>query len=146
MYSGVIEGTLATGIANYPWYITFQSLQQHLPEAHGFTLKSIRNGIIGFLSSVSADLACNGIKVIKTTKQVSAAGGLDEEHGSVWSYTRTLNHVLKDGGIWGLMFGRGLPTRILANGLQSFVFTIIWYALDSHAFFTNSLMGDNDIY
>ncbi len=126
MYSGAVEAILATGMANYPWYITFQYLQQHLPEAHGLMVKSVRNGIIGFAASVSADIASNGLKVIKTTKQASAAGKLGEGSGAVWSYTRTLDHLLKDGGIWGLLFGRGLSTRILTNGLQSIVFTIVW--------------------
>ncbi len=138
MYSGVVESALATAVANYPWYITFQSLQQHIPKAHGLMLKNVRTGVIGFLASISADLASNGIKVIKATKQASAAGELGEESGAVWSNTRIFNHVLRDGGIWRLLFGRGLPTRILANGLQNFVFTIIWYTFElTYSSFTN---------
>ncbi len=126
MYSGVVESTLATGLANYPWHITFQYLQQHLPEAHGLLMKSLRNGVIGFVSSVSADIVSNGLKVIKIAKQTSVAGELGEGSGVVSSYMRTLDRLLKDGGMLGLLFGRGLSTRILANGLQSIVFTIIW--------------------
>ncbi len=33
--------------------------------------------------------------------------------------------VLNQGGVTAL-FGRGLSTRLLANGLQSIVFTVIW--------------------
>lgn len=41
-------------------------------------------------------------------------------------------------GVIGL-FGRGLKTRILANGLQGIMFTIIWYRISSFSPFFQTL-------
>jgi len=40
------------------------------------------------------------------------------------------------------LFGRGLKTRIMANALQSVVFTIIWRGLAQH--WNSSEKSDND--
>ena len=41
------------------------------------------------------------------------------------NYTDTVKLIIKEDGISGL-FGRGLKTRILTNGIQGIVFTISW--------------------
>jgi hypothetical protein len=63
----------------------------------------------------------NVFRVVKTTKQ-----SLASKHDL--SYMETIRMVLAADG-WKGLFGRGLGTRILANSLQSIVFTIIWRGL-----------------
>ena len=48
-----------------------------------------------------------------------------QTHSSYLSYNEALNIVIKEDGIIGL-FTRGLQTRILANGLQGMLFTVLW--------------------
>lgn len=77
----------------------------------------------------------NVFRVIKTTKQ--ALGSKRDI-----SYSETVRMVLAADG-WKGLFGRGLRTRILANALQSIVFTIIWRGLaDRWGNDNNSSQGD----
>ena len=41
------------------------------------------------------------------------------------SYPQVVKNVLQESGVTGLMF-RGLETKILANGLQGILFSILW--------------------
>ncbi len=77
-----------------------------------------RSAFIGFAASAVSDILSNFLRVLKTIKQTS--------HGkSRLSYSDVLNDVLSHGGVAAL-FSRGLSTRLLANGLQSILFTVIW--------------------
>jgi hypothetical protein len=73
------------------------------------------------VASVVSDTIVNVFRVIKTTKQ--ALGSKRD-----LSYGDTIRMVVAADG-WKGLFGRGLRTRILANALQSVVFTIIWRGL-----------------
>jgi hypothetical protein len=55
-------------------------------------------------------------RVVKTYRQV---------HESKVSYTQAARAVVATDGLKGL-FGRGLKTRIIANGLQGLLFSILW--------------------
>ena len=41
------------------------------------------------------------------------------------NYQDTVKNIIKNDGLLGL-FGRGLKTRILTNGIQGILFTICW--------------------
>ena len=56
-----------------------------------------------------SDVLSNSIRVVKTTRQTSAAST---------SYADAARHVLQQDGLAGLL-GRGLPTRLFANMLQA---------------------------
>ena len=58
----------------------------------------------------------NSIRVVKTTKQTSLKS---------ITYPQTINLIVEKDGINGL-FTRGLKTRILTNGLQGFMFSILF--------------------
>ena len=73
---------------------------------------------MGFVASVVSDIVSNSIRVIKTTKQSIAS-----KHAV--SYSDAVGMVLAADG-WKGLFGRGLRTRIFANGFQSVVFTVAW--------------------
>ena len=73
------------------------------------------------MASVVSDSIVNVFRVVKTTKQAFGAK-------RNLSYSETIRMVLAADG-WKGLFGRGLRTRILANALQSVVFTIVWRGL-----------------
>jgi hypothetical protein len=79
-----------------------------------------RNAFIGFTSSVVSDTCSNSLRVIKTTKQT---------HRTPITYAQAVRLVLDADGLAGL-FGRGLRTRIIANGFQGLTFSVIWKALE----------------
>lgn len=81
----------------------------------------LQNASVGLVASIISDTVVNVFRVIKTTKQ---ALGTKRN----LSYSETIHMVLAADG-WKGLFGRGLRTRILANALQSIVFTIVWRGL-----------------
>ena len=54
--------------------------------------------------------------MVKTYRQVNQ---------TTISYTAAARAVIATDGVKGL-FGRGLKTRILANGLQGLMFSVLW--------------------
>ena len=76
-----------------------------------------------FVSSAISDTASNFIRVIKTVKQ---------SHETHLSYADVVRGVLDGGGAagWRELLYRGLGTRILSNGVQSMLFTVIWKSLE----------------
>jgi len=75
---------------------------------------------MGFCSSVVSDTCSNSIRVIKTTKQTT--------HEPI-TYPQAVKLVVDKDGLVGL-FGRGLKTRILTNGLQGLLFSVLWRMID----------------
>ena len=67
-----------------------------------------RNAFMGFCSSVVSDTVSNSVRVVKTTKQT---------HQHHISYPDAVKEIVAKDGVIGL-FGRGLQTRILTNGIQ----------------------------
>jgi uncharacterized sodium:solute symporter family permease YidK len=75
-----------------------------------------RRAILGFCSSAVSDTCSNSIRVVKVYKQ---------SHPEQLTYGQVIRNVLAESGVQGLMF-RGLETKILANGLQGILFSILW--------------------
>jgi hypothetical protein len=48
-----------------------------------------------------------------------------QSHADQLSYGQVVRNVIAESGVQGLMF-RGLETKILANGLQGILFSILW--------------------
>lgn len=91
-------------------------LQEKIPQASDGLTKLGRNAIIGFISSAVSDTTSNSLRVIKTTRQTFA---------NPISYPDVIRHVIKEDGVLGL-FGRGLKTRLLANGMQGLMFSVLY--------------------
>ena len=91
-------------------------MSDHLPVAHGLLQTLLRQAVIGFTASVVSDSISNSLRVVKTYRQV---------HERRVSYMEAAQAVIAVDGLRGL-FGRGLKTRILANGLQGLMFSILW--------------------
>ena len=87
------------------------------------------NAAVGFIASVVADMLCNPIRVIKTLKQLTGS------ERSRMSYMDAARIVIRQDGVQGL-FCRGLTTRLVSNGFQSMVFTVVWRYLSESSLFS----------
>lgn len=108
LFHGSLAAFGATFVGHYPWFFTFNYLNGSLPQFDFSYGKHVRNASIGFTASVTSDCISNSIRVLKTTKQTNPLP---------LTYKETIAVVVEKDGLVGL-FGRGLKTRILTNGLQ----------------------------
>ena len=125
-WHGSIAAAAATFVGHYPWFFTYNYLSEHLPRTNDPLLKLCRSAVIGFVSSAVSDTISNSIRVIKVYKQANS---------EAISYPEAVRRVVKEDGVLGLM-GRGLQTKIIANGLQGLMFSVMWKYIDD-AFFRN---------
>ncbi|KAL6768654.1 hypothetical protein ACKKBF_B11610 [Auxenochlorella protothecoides x Auxenochlorella symbiontica] len=116
LYHGALAAAAATWAGHFPWFATYNYLNEVLPQYTDLPRKLGRSAVIGFCASAISDTVSNSIRVVKTTKQTSAVP---------MTYPEVLKMVIKEDGILGLM-GRGLKTKILANGLQGLLFSVLW--------------------
>ena len=118
LYQGTLATLLATIAAHYPWFFVHNFLEASwVISGSKPHLLRLRSAVIGFLASVVSDTVSNFIRVIKTVKQAN--------RGVHMTYVNTINMIVEESGYLGL-FGRGLLTRIISNGIQSMIFTILW--------------------
>ena len=120
LYHGSLAAYSATFVGHYPWFVTYNYLNAYLPKSDDMLQNLARNATIGFSSSVCSDCCSNSIRVVKTYKQSSKIPV---------SYPESVKQVIQKDGIIGL-FGRGLKTRILGNGLQGIMFTIVFKGIE----------------
>ncbi|PCH34817.1 mitochondrial carrier [Wolfiporia cocos MD-104 SS10] len=116
LWYGAVATAAATFVGHYPWFGTYNYLDENLPEPTTLLEKLLRQAFIGFCASVVSDTVSNSLRVVKTYRQV---------HQSRIGYMEAAQEVIATDGLRGL-FGRGLKTRILANGLQGLMFSILW--------------------
>lgn len=116
MWYGAFATAAATFAGHYPWFGTYNYLEANLPVADTLLQKLIRRAFIGFVASVVSDTVSNSLRVVKTYRQVNETR---------IGYVEAARAVIAVDGVKGL-FGRGLKTRILANGLQGLMFSVLW--------------------
>ncbi|KAI0029013.1 mitochondrial carrier [Vararia minispora EC-137] len=116
LWYGAVATAAATFVGHYPWFSTYNTLQELLPLPHTLIQKLLRQAFIGFVASVISDTVSNSLRVIKTYRQVNEVR---------IGYFNAARAVVAVDGLKGL-FGRGLKTRIIANGCQSIMFSILW--------------------
>lgn len=121
---GSLAAASATFVGHYPWFFTFNLLQEKLPKPDTMLEKLARNAFIGFVSSAVSDTCSNSIRVIKVYKQANT---------EAITYPEALKRVLKEDGVMGLL-GRGLKTKIVANGMQGLMFSVLWKYIDENFF------------
>jgi len=116
LWYGALATAAATFVGHYPWFGTYNYLDATLPPPSTFLQKLARQAFIGFCASAISDTISNSLRVVKTYRQVNETriGYLDAARA-----------VIAADGTIGL-FGRGLKTRILANGLQGLMFSVLW--------------------
>lgn len=103
------------------------------PPKDQFLLWLLRLAFIGFAASLVSDCVSNSLRVVKTYRQVHETQVSYSKSGSTHTadmysnmkLAKAAKLVIQGDGVSGL-FGRGLPTRILCNGLQGLLFSILW--------------------
>ncbi|KIY44659.1 mitochondrial carrier [Fistulina hepatica ATCC 64428] len=116
LWYGAIATAAATFVGHYPWFGTYNFLSANLPPPHTLMQKLARQAFIGFCASVVSDTVSNSLRVVKTYRQVNETR---------IGYAAAARAVIATDGLLGL-FGRGLKTRIIANGLQGLMFSVLW--------------------
>lgn len=116
LWNGALAAASATFVGHYPWFATYNFLSEQIPKQDTQLGELGRRAILGFCSSAVSDTCSNSIRVVKVYKQ---------SHPDQLSYGQVVSNVIKESGVSGLMF-RGLETKILANGLQGILFSILW--------------------
>ncbi|KAJ7021905.1 mitochondrial carrier [Mycena alexandri] len=116
LWYGAFATAAATFAGHYPWFGTLSFLDTHLPKPQTFFQTLVRRAFIGFCASITSDTVSNSLRVVKTYRQVNETR---------IGYFDAARAVVAADGLIGL-FGRGLRTRILANGLQGLMFTVLW--------------------
>lgn len=121
-YHGSMGAFVATYVGHFPWFATYNYLDSNIENYQEGIKKFSRNAFIGFSASVVSDTCSNSIRVLKTTRQT---------YEVPVSYLKCSQIIIQKDG-WIGLFGRGLKTRILANGLQGMMFSVLWkYFMDN---------------
>jgi Mitochondrial carrier protein len=98
------------------WFFTYNYLTEKIPKQDTQMKELGRRAILGFCASAISDTCSNSIRVCKVYKQ---------SYPDQISYPQVVRNVIQESGVSGLFF-RGLETKILANGLQGILFSILW--------------------
>merc|ERR1719482_1337467 len=75
LYQGALGNALASFAGNYPWFLTFNSLNEALPAAPDGDLaaKLVRTAALGVSAACVSDCVSNSIRVLKTTRLATNA-------------------------------------------------------------------------
>ena len=118
LYNGAMASYSATVIGHFPWFYTYNILQEKIPNPRNKDkfLTFMRSGTIGFCSSnLCSDIVSNSVRVLKIGKQT----------GDNKTYTQVVKQIIEKESIVGL-FTRGLKTKLLINGIQGFIFVVVF--------------------
>ncbi|KAJ3187230.1 hypothetical protein HK101_009437 [Irineochytrium annulatum] len=126
LWYGAGASAAATFVGHYPWFATYNIMSEYIPKQDKLHLKLARSAVIGFSASFVSDTISNSLRVIKTYRQTAETRV---------SYGQAVKEIVNKDGVAGL-FGRGLKTRILTNGLQGIMFSILWKMFEE-AWFKN---------
>lgn len=116
LWQGSVATMSATYVGHYPWFYTNNQLREVIPHFDFTGGKYCRDAFIGFCSAAVSDTCSNSLRVLKTTRQTAM---------EPISYMESAKQIIAKDGYAGL-FGRGLKTRIMTNGVQGALFTIGW--------------------
>ena len=119
---GALGSASATFIGHYPWFFTYNYLQEKIPKQDSMLGNISKNAFIGFSASAVSDTCSNSIRVLKTYRQTNI---------KQISYTESIKEIIKKDGITSL-FGRGLKTKIISNGIQGALFSILWKFIEKN--------------
>ncbi|ATY66644.1 mitochondrial carrier protein [Cordyceps militaris CM01] len=135
LWWGAFATAGATFVGHYPWFATYNMLSEAIkePPKEQILLWLLRLAFIGFAASLVSDCVSNSLRVVKTYRQVNETQVSYSKNHSTRSVevfsdmepAKAAKLVIEGDGVAGL-FGRGLPTRIVCNGLQGLLFSILW--------------------
>ena len=115
LFNGAKASYFATLVGHFHWFYTYNYLQDEIPKQESATLNFLRSGSIGFCSSATSDIVSNSIRILKINKQT----------GNETTYKQVVENIVKKDGVVG-MFTRGLKTKLMINGLQGFIFVVVF--------------------
>jgi len=118
-YHGALATSAASFLGHYPWFTTSNCLQASVPVPDGRAKKLMRNAGIGFCATLVSDTTSNSLRVVKTYRQTNAA----------LPYAECVKEIVAQDGYMGL-FGRGLKTRLAANGVQGAMFSVCYKLIE----------------
>jgi len=119
LWHGTVGAMTASFVGNFPWFYTYNELDAKIPKVskdESMAKYLGRSAVIGFCATVVSDTVSNSVRVIKTTTQTSTVP---------IGYMQAVSMVIEKDGVAGLFF-RGLGTKIVSNGLQGLLFTVLW--------------------
>lgn len=132
LYQGALASAAATAVGHFPWFLTYNFLNEQIPEvssADDLLLSLARAAFLGLCASCVSDTCSNSLRVIKTTKQTANLGKKDgteaDASAKELSYQEIVSQIIETDGVLGL-FGRGLQTRLLTNAIQGASFSVLW--------------------
>ena len=114
-WNGTMPQCAATMVGHYPWYFIYNYLNKVSGCCDVYSHEIVKQGMIGFTASFSADIFVNGFKVLKATRQTTLPDA---------SYRKIFTTILKNEGIFG--FYRGFKTKIIINGCNGMLFSVCW--------------------
>lgn len=121
LYNGGLGAFTATMMGHFPWFFTHNYLSSIIPisKDEDKISKYSKYAVIGFSSSFASDIVSNSFRVLKIYKQT--------DKNNI-SYYASVEQIVKKHGFMNL-FTRGLKTKIITNGIQSVLFTVLWKSL-----------------
>ena len=120
LWHGALGSASATFVGHYPWFLTYNFLQEYMGEQKSISGKLCKNAFIGFMASAVSDTCSNSIRVLKTYRQTST---------EKISYYNSAKIIIEKNGIFSL-FGRGLKVKIISNGIQGALFSVLWKMIE----------------
>eukprot|EP00904_Undaria_pinnatifida_P008552 jgi/Undpi1/4827/HiC_scaffold_19.g08180.m1 len=122
-YDGALAFAGGSLMGHYPWYLTYNLLEQHIPRKGEGRSRRTRSAFIGAMSSIVSAAASNAFRVLKVYRQ-------SHDRPDGLTYRQSIKNIIKKdgGGARGAfgVFGRGLCGRVAASALQGLVFNMIW--------------------
>jgi hypothetical protein len=116
LYHGALASAAATTAGHFPWFAVYNTANAALPQFDDLPRRLLRSAVIGFCASAVSDTVSNSIRVVKVSKQAST---------EAVTYPAVVRSIIAADGVSGLLT-RGLKTKILANGLQGLMFSVLW--------------------
>jgi len=120
LFHGASSLLVQAFLGHYCWYGTYNVVDARLTTPPSLAGQLGRNAAVGFMASAVSDTATNSLRVLKTYKQTSEAAV---------TYREVAEAIVRKEGVTGLL-GRGLTTRLIANGVQAALFSAAWKYLD----------------
>ena len=117
LYNGGAAAMVSTMAGHFPWFFTYNYLDNRYPRENYAGMDMVlRSAGIGFLSSGASDISSNIFRIVKVNKQTQLM------ETSYLAIFKTI--IAKEGVIGG--FTRGLKTKLISNGIQGMVFTVLF--------------------
>ena len=149
LYRGAAAQVAATAVGHFPWFVTYNYLDSHLPPPSNDGIHDavwyglLRSAGMGLVASGVSDTISNSLRVVKTTAQTAQLSTVDVDVNDdvdannpshtitnsttikPLSYPEVVALIVERDGLIGL-FGRGLQTRLLTNAIQGALFSVLW--------------------